>query len=391
MANARRQTYATWLCMPCLLFSAAAVATKITDNLEIGGALRARFDSAPDRRIEHAGFDTFMLSAKYTNDNWTATARYRWYGHAYPYTYAHLGSIQFPEYAWIGYSFDRDHQVQVGLNQVPFGVQPLFSSTFYETLGNVIGLEDLWEMGVKYIQQSGDWNLQVGFYKKPVWYGRGVTRGTSYSTIVTPADPGIVDGTNNRERQLMAVRLARKVEVGTWKGEAGVSLLSSSLLNTHTGGSGRRNVFGVHYQGQNGPWGLKLQFARQQMSPDNPAHEQSVTLGGYDGTFNVASRGNLYVGDLSYSLPGEFLNGWVSGIHPYITYSRFQKSAQGFKTSERFFLGTSFSAKSFYIAIEWMNGRNDPYIGGSSYTQSLTYGGIDHWKNQMYMNIGYYF
>jgi hypothetical protein len=47
--------------------------------------------------------------------------------------------------------------------------------------------------------------------------------------------------------------------------------------------------------------------------------------------------------------------------------------------------------KALYIAVEWLNGRNDPYIGGSSYTQSLAEGGTDHWENQLYANIGYYF
>jgi hypothetical protein len=47
--------------------------------------------------------------------------------------------------------------------------------------------------------------------------------------------------------------------------------------------------------------------------------------------------------------------------------------------------------KKLWIAVEWLNGRNDPYFGGSSYTQSLAAGGTDHWKGQFYMNIGYYF
>src|SRR5690606_31752282 len=124
-----------------------------------------------------------------------------------------------------------------------------------------------------------------------------------------------------------------------------------------------------------------LQAGRQQMSPRNPGSDEVVSFGGYDGTFNVASRGNLYVGDLSYSFPGTFVGGWVSGMKVYGNYSRFDKSASGFDASERFILGTSFSVRSFYIAVEWLNGRNDPYIGGSSYTDSLAQGGTDHWEN----------
>ncbi|CAI3798008.1 hypothetical protein GLGCALEP_01973 [Pseudomonas sp. MM221] len=38
-----------------------------------------------------------------------------------------------------------------------------------------------------------------------------------------------------------------------------------------------------------------------------------------------------------------------------------------------------------------MHGKNDPYVGGSSYTQSLAAGGSDQWENQLNINIGYYF
>ncbi|PWU29937.1 hypothetical protein DK254_07265 [Pseudomonas sp. RW407] len=381
------------LLFPALLTcSAAALAVPVTDELDVGGALRARFDHDPDRDIDKAGFDTLMLRATYTSDSWIGAARYRFYGKQYPYQYTdHIGDVAFAEYAWVGYRFDAERQVQVGLNQVPFGLQPYFGSTFYETLGNVVGLEDVAAVGAKYIQQQGDWNLQAGLYGRPAWPGRGTSNGSTYSTVVTSADDYVPEGTRNQERQIVVARLARSLQLGEWKSEVGVSALTSRLENKDTHDAGRRNAYALHYLGQNGPWGVQLQAGRQQMSPRNPGSDEVVSFGGYDGTFNVASRGNLYVGDLSYSFPGTFVGGWVSGMKVYGNYSRFDKSASGFDASERFILGTSFSVHSFYIAVEWLNGRNDPYIGGSSYTDSLAQGGTDHWENQLYANVGYYF
>lgn len=383
----------SFVLLPVLLAaSSAALAVPVTDNLDIGGAVRARWDHDPDRDIEKFGIDTAMLRVTYTSDSWIGAARYRWYGKDYPYQYTqHFGDVNFAEYAWIGYRFDPDRQVQVGLNAIPFGLQPFFGSTFYETLGNVIGLEDVNDVGVKYIQQQGDWNLQVGAYARPAWPGNGTSNGTTYSTVVTDADGYVGDGTRNKERQIVVGRLARSLQLGDWKSEVGFSALTSRLENQDTHDNGRRNAYAIHYAGQNGPWGVQLQAARQQMAPRNSGSDEVVTFGGYDGTFNVASRGNLYVGDLSYSIPGNFLGGWVSGVKVYGNYSAFDKSADDFKTSERFILGTSFSVKSVYVALEWLNGRNDPYIGGSNYTQSLAEGGTDHWENQLYANIGYYF
>lgn len=390
MAYGNLPARAFWLLLPALLYGAPSGAVQVTEHLDIGGALRARIDRDPSRDINEAGIDTFMLSFKYHNDGWTAAARYRWYGKAYPYQYVRTGGVRFAEYAWVGYEFDKARQLQLGLNQVPFGLQPLFSSSFYETLGNVVGLEDLQQVGAKYIQQSGDWNLQLGYYIKPAWPGHGTSNGSTYSIVITPADDP-ANGSRNQERGTAVARLARQLDLGAWKSEIGVSVYRSLLRNLDSGGQGTRRAYALHYQGQHGPWGVKWQFARQLMTPRNPDGSQIVTVGGYDGTFNLASRGNLHLLDLSYTFPGSTAHGWITQVRPYITYSRFDKSARGFKSSQRLFFGSSFSLKSLYIAVEWMHGKNDPYIGGSSYTQSLAAGGFNTWKSQLYVNIGYYF
>ncbi|OEC32538.1 hypothetical protein SAMN05216600_1374 [Pseudomonas cuatrocienegasensis] len=373
-------------------FAAPSMAVQVTDNLNLGGAVRARWDYDPDRDIQKFNFDTAFLTATYTSDTWIGAAKYRFYGRAYPYQYtAHVGDIQFAESAWIGYRFNPEQQVHVGLNQVPFGLQPYFGSTFFETLGNVIGLEDLSQVGIKYIQQRGDWNLQTGYYLRPAWQGEGTSNGATYSSVVSEADDYVADGSNNQERHTLVVRLAKALEVGTWTAEIGLSGLSSALENQDTHDEGRRNALAVHYLGKNGPWGVQLQAARQQMSPRNPGSDERVTFGGFDGTYNVASRGNLYVADLSYEVGGKYLFEQVSGVKLYANYSAFDKSADEFKTSQRIILGTSFSLNKLWIATEWLYGKNDPYIGGSSYTQSLAAGGSNQWENQVYMNIGYYF
>lgn len=137
-------------------------------------------------------------------------AQYRFYGRSYPYQYTkNYGDIQFAKFAWVGYKFNPNQQVQVGLNTVPFGLQPYFGSTFYETLGNVIGLEDVQQVGAKYIQQSGDWNIQAGYYLRPAWQGKGTSKGVTYSSVISEADSYVGDGSNNQERNTVVVRVAK--------------------------------------------------------------------------------------------------------------------------------------------------------------------------------------
>ena len=197
MSLLKHHTLPAFCSLPLLAAIALpAGAVAINDNLDIGGAVRARIDYDPDRDIQKLSFDTAFLTTAYNSDSWIGAAKYRFYGDAYPYEYTDkVGDIAFAEYAWVGYKFDPAHQLQVGLNKIPFGLQPYFGSTFFESLGSVIGLEDIQNLGVKYIQQQDDWDLQLGYYLHPADQGEGTSRGgRSYSTSVATADNYVTDG-----------------------------------------------------------------------------------------------------------------------------------------------------------------------------------------------------
>jgi hypothetical protein len=385
--------FAGALCVVLMVCSTPALAVKVTDQLDLGGALRARVDDDATRGIRKLGIDTLMLSANYDSDRWIGAARYRFYGKNYPYQYTrHFGDIHFAEYAWIGYRFDATQQLQVGLNPVPFGLQRLYSDTFLETLAFPMGLEDLDELGATYRKDIGDWNIQAGYYARPAWPGSGTSRGSTYSGVVTPADPDVAGGSDNIERNLFAGRLAKKVEAVGWQGEAGVSLLASTLYNRDTRRDGHRDAFALHYMGHHGPWDVKLQYTRQLMAPKNPhGANRTITLGGYDGTYNMATRGHLYLASASYAVPGSYLGGWITDVKPYFSYGLYDKDEPSFRNTQRWIAGTSFSLKFLSVYVEWQEGRNDPFLGGSSYAQSLAAGGIEHWRGQLYVNVGWYF
>lgn len=54
-----------------------AGAVAINDNLDIGGAVRARIDYDPDRDLEKLSFDTAFLTTSYNSDSWIGAAKYR--------------------------------------------------------------------------------------------------------------------------------------------------------------------------------------------------------------------------------------------------------------------------------------------------------------------------
>lgn len=369
----------------------SALAVPVTENLDLGGAIRGRLDIDPDRDISEFNFDTLIVRGDYNSVSWIGSAKYRFYGDAYPFRYTDdIGDISFFEYAWIGYRFTPDQQIQVGQTTIPFGLSPYFGSTFFETLGNVTGLEDTHDIGIKYLGQFDGLDVSAAYYPITAQQGRGTSRGgRTYGTTVATADSYVADGSHNEERDIFVGRIARKYQRGDWQGEVGASALAATLHNQDTHEEGRRYAAALHLTAQNGPWGFQAMAARQRMTPANPGDERLVSFGGFDATFNVAAKGNLYVGNVSYSLPARY--GWLSGVKLYANYSLFDKDDGTFNDSQRLILGSSFSLGRLWIALEWLHGKNDPYIGGSDFTQSLGAGGSDQWENQLYSNIGYYF
>ncbi len=351
-------------------------------QLKIGGALRARYDYTFDyaQNVSKLNFDTFRIDVNYDSSTFFGSAQYRFYGGAYPYDYtSQVGRINFPAFAWLGYKTSDSTRVVVGLNQMPFGLLPYASNTFYQTLINNVGLEDVHNLGAKVLYKSGSVDLQFGFSKN----------GARYSVNVVDADSGVAGGSRNRERNIMVGRLAYALQhSANASSELGISALHSTLHNADTDDNGHRNAYALHYGGKFGPLGVLAEAGRQSMSPRNPAADNgSVTFGAFDGTFNVASKGDFYSAEVSYALP--WVAGPVNQITPYLNYSAFIKDKSGFKNSERFIAGAHFNAGPLFVYTEMRWGKNDPYTG--DYVNGAAAGGDDVWKKVFFANIGYYF
>ncbi|WP_068639345.1 hypothetical protein [Thauera butanivorans] len=373
---------------------AADEITAAEGKFSIGGALRARYDYSFDYEddISKLSFDTFRITLNYDSPTFYGSAQYRFYGSAYPYGYtSRIGRINFPEWAWVGYKLGDDTRVVAGINQIPFGVLPYVSSTFYQTMVNAIGLEDVHNLGIRLQHTAGPLDVQLGFYPTDGGNWSGTSRDANrYSVNVVRADDSVTGGSSNDERNMMVGRLAYTLQHGEEaNSELGISALHSTLHNYDTGRDGRRKAYALHYGGSHGALRVLAEAGRQKMTPRNPSAtgNDTITFGAYDGSFNVAAKGNFYSGEVSYALPGSY--GPVSGITPYLNYSVFTKDKSGFKDSQRVIAGAHFSAGPLYIYTEMRWGRNDPYTG--DYTNGAAAGGDDRWKKVFYANIGYYF
>lgn len=359
-----------------------------------GGAIRARYDyrSYVDPTVSRFSFDVFRVKAAYDSSTVFGSVQYRFYGGAYPYDYTdQVGRINFPEWAYVGYKISPEHTVTGGLNSIPFGLLPYASNTFYETLGELIGVEDVLNLGLKYQYKSGPIDLQVGFYPRDGGNWAGTSRdGDRYTYNIVDADSYVAGGSNNEEKNLWVARAAYTfTHSEDTSSEVGLSIMHSTIENHDTHEDGDRDAYALHYLGKFGRFGVMAEYVRQELDPRNPAAvgNKTVTFGGYDGSFNVASKGDLYSVDVSYATDWKWR--FISDVKPYANYSIFVKDEDGFKNSQRWQAGVQFTAGPLYCYSEYRIGKNDPFTG--DYTQGAAAGGDDKWKRGVYMNFGYYF
>jgi hypothetical protein len=382
------------------------VAATPTEKFTFGGAIRARYDwrfndvslGGTPKASEHLDFDTLALKAAYDSDTFFGAAQYRFYGGSSIYGPRNgyrgfPGEVSFPMWAYLGYKFTKEDSLTAGMNQVPFGLVPYFGASFVETLGFTMGLEEVYNLGVKYSHVEPDLNYQVAFYPttNPNAIG-GSVDSARYSTNIVRADSYVPFGTNNAEENMVIGRaeyFLTKNDVSSLA--IGASIWHSDIRNDTTRLTGTKQLEGVHLLGTSGPWGFKAIYIRQDIDAKNPIRNDLITVGGFDFSYNMATHGNFVSAEVTYKIAdpiGPFT------AAPYVGYSAYYKDKAAFKTSERFILGAAWTLTAdpnLVIYTEGVFGRNDPYVGAGQFVNGLAQGGDNKWKSRFIMNIGYYF
>ena len=89
-------------------------------------------------------------------------------------------------------------------------------------------------------------------------------------------------------------------------------------------------------------------------------YKDHLTLGGFDYSFNSATKGQIYSAELSYLFPQQF--GPITSVRPYLNYSSYRKEQDGFKDSTRFIPGIAFNYQKLTVQAELLMGKHDPYL-----------------------------
>ena len=345
-----------------------------TSAFQVGGALRFNvfwedYDPDVETKRGDAGLDLFRINVDGEHERLLLSAEYRFY----PY----MSTIH---HGWIGYDFDDAGQVQVGITQVPFGLLPYASHNFWFGVPYYIGLADDYDAGVKYVHARGPWDLQLAFFKNE-------ELGDSANLDRYSYDPVAVGARRNEETNTINARLAYTIGHETeCSHEVGLSAQWGELYNRDTRKSGSHWAGAGHLDSRCGRWNVQLELGRYAYDPQNPPGigDDTVTLGAFQGTHEVASEGTLGVFNVAYNLPVSWPG--VKLITCYNDFSVLMKNDERFDNSYLNTTGCGISIGKVFTYVDLIRGRNMVFIGDGS----LAGGGSDDWDTRFNINAGYY-
>ncbi|MBJ8431696.1 hypothetical protein I6M65_15110 [Acinetobacter pittii] len=360
-------------------------------QFKVSGAVRSRYlhkDYVVDANEGSQNDDWRLTDIKlvlgYENPDWIAGADARCY------QYDRLCDAIFLKKAWVGYKLSDQQRITAGLQPVDFGFGEFWGSSYYETLLNTVGLEDIDNLGIKYKFADDKYNLTLGFYPTDGGNYKGASKDSSrYSGNFVEADDLTV-GTNIEEKNMWIARASRKFELDKaqkFSTELGGSVWYSDLENKRTDEDGHRKSWNVFAQTQYQAWQWMFLVGKQDVTNGDNLLPNSSTIGAFDYPYQVANKGKYLVNEINYTFAQPFHK--LENIKPYISHSRFFKDENGYKDSERLIAGVYFNYKAIGIQGEYIMSKNDPMVGGGA--DGLAQGSSNDWDKLFYLSIGYYF
>lgn len=386
--------------------TAVAIAGEAASPLKFDGAARIRgeyLDWNPDRKgtLE---FDTIRLGFTYDDGTLLASGRERYYHYSSRQTGASEGaSMLMNEYLWAGIRFADKSELHVGQNLMPFGILRFAANNFFESMAYYAGYEDVFSMGIKYSRKDGGLSTMVGFYPTD---GGSLLGATDNKSVLDGNDSlrysnHLMSAYGREEKNTLVGRLAYDLGAVAGQSEIGASVLSGQVSATDASlSSGTRNAYAVHYTGNFGPFGVKLEtigydnkFSGNGSIAGNwwgACNKDCVIIGSYGFTNRMAAKGNIDVISLSYKIPGSI--GPFSNFRLYNDWSQLRKSASNYSNSMQNVLGLEFGTGGWWIMLDVAHAKNQPYLS-PVFGSALAAGGASGHSsgNRFNASIGYYF
>ncbi|PPV05291.1 putative secreted protein [Xanthomonas bromi] len=280
-------------------------------------------------------------------------------------------------HAFVGWNINDKTVVKAGIQQVPFGLLPTASNSFWFGSGYYLGIEDDYDPGVVLTRTDGANTWHVGWFMGDE-YGDGARYDRySFDVAETKMYP-------YRERHRIIARYERRYEASNGVLLFGASAFSGHVLNVD---SRNRHTYGsaaVHAQWSSGRWTSQLQWARYRY--DVPG--ERIAISAFMFPFEVAAKADVPTANIAYSF-GK--NRWLDDITCYNNLSQTVPYGDipGVRTSTQNVTGCSVKKGIMLTYLDWIAGKNMWFAGGNGI--AIDDGDRSRWHSRFNLNIGFYF
>jgi len=345
-------------------------------------------ESSADHVLGDGGFtfDTFRIGAQGSYGRLLFDAEYALYPESLGGTFLHHG--------WVGYKFSDIRQIQVGVSQVPFGIQPYASSSWFFNSTYYLGLEDDYDAGIKALFRPGNWELQGGYYmnaEQTDFFSGATAQRYSYDVVPTTSAAYIPARGVSEAHQLNG-KVTYTASHGTLGSTTvGVSAQRGQLLNENTGATDWHAAYAVHLRGRYAGFDVKLEFAQRSMNPPDVGDDRFVVMGAYGLPNRVASDIDVYASSLAYHAPVDL--GPVSEIKPYYDFSLVTKDVEAWNSNASHVVGVRTSAGPLFVYADLIVSKGHPF----NQPFDATFPGVlaaqpdNTWRTAFNVNLGVYF
>ncbi|MBB6459042.1 hypothetical protein [Flammeovirga kamogawensis] len=365
----------------------------------LGGILRFTYNYAtwkPEamKRGGDFGYDTFALTPKAKYKGIGFKADFRFYA-------SNFGGMMLRK-GWFDYHFSDKNSIELGLTQVPFGNTPFNSSNFFFSLNCYVGLEDDYDMGVKFIHNDERYYYTLAFFKNAEELKFGNDSDISNSRYAY--DVASFKETNNQKEVYMyrnkeinqfAGSIARHFTKSPVKETIGISGILGGLYNLDTYAIGTHVAGAVFYNLDYKKWNMKAQLSYYKKTVNAPKGERTdvIAMTAFGAPYLVAAEASTYTFGVSYTV--SVVLGPLTSLKFYNDFSMVDKVTQEkeFKLHDSYenVTGCMIKAGAIITYVDAAFGKNHPWLG-PNYNYGLAEGNGDaNWNFRLNMNIGYYF
>ncbi len=390
----------------------------------VGGAMRVNYvlgsyqvddpANGPNRggNSGNVELDTFRLNLALEYGDIIGALEYRWYAEAaqqFPASYSFLHT------GWVGYQFDENSHVEVGVNRVPFGPGPYgVAQSYMFDLHYYVGLADDMDLGIKYVTRLGDWKLDLAYYLSSEGSYAGRSLNSARYSFDAARWTESVDGDGNvlfggahngfDERNQFNIRAIRVFEDVAVPTELGISLQYGQLKGQRVD-DGHHWAASLHMVNEWNDLKLATQLTRYEyaIDADNPwGTDTLIPMGAFDFAWFTATKAWIPAISLSYTQETPGIP-WIDKIVPYLEYSQVVKDEDIFNDSQMVAAGAQWYRGQWLVYTDLVYSNGNWFVGneadgGDTDDYGLVYGvgdwganGNDRWNYRFTINLGYYF